>query len=76
MAKTNDMNLIGAFVAAPVGAVLWGFGALGLRLAFQFIAAKVTGQRFDSLDVPDDGYDASGNDTQVRVAVNTEGKFF
>ncbi|MCJ1396271.1 hypothetical protein MMC18_009160 [Xylographa bjoerkii] len=42
----------GAFVAAPVGGLLWGFGALALRLAFQWSQAKVKGHRFNSLDRP------------------------
>ena len=42
----------GAFVAAPVGGLLWGFGALVLRLGFQWSQAKVKGHRFDALDRP------------------------
>jgi hypothetical protein len=48
----NDWSAFGAFVAAPVGGLLWGFGALGVRLAYQFIAARITGRRFDALDRP------------------------
>ncbi|KAK1758406.1 hypothetical protein QBC47DRAFT_139698 [Echria macrotheca] len=44
----------GAFVAAPVGGLLWGFGALALRLGFQYGMAKVKGHRFDALDRPVD----------------------
>ena len=39
-------------MAAPVGGLLWGFGALALRLTFQFIHAKVKGHRFEALDKP------------------------
>ncbi|KAH8884303.1 hypothetical protein GQ53DRAFT_662313 [Thozetella sp. PMI_491] len=49
---TEDWGAFGAFVAAPFGGLLWGFGALGIRLAFQFARAKITGQRFDALDRP------------------------
>ncbi|KAK4133396.1 hypothetical protein BT67DRAFT_382913 [Trichocladium antarcticum] len=49
---TGDWGAFGAFVAAPVGGILWGFGALGLRLGIQYIRAKAKGQRFDALDRP------------------------
>ncbi|KAI1851916.1 hypothetical protein JX266_002769 [Neoarthrinium moseri] len=49
---SGDWGAFGAFVAAPVGGILWGFGALALRLGFQFARAKMTGQRFDALDRP------------------------
>ncbi|KAI9798539.1 MAG: hypothetical protein M1825_005320 [Sarcosagium campestre] len=48
----EDWSVFGAFVAAPVGGLLWGFGALGVRLAVQFVIAKVKHQRFDALDRP------------------------
>ncbi|KAH7037502.1 uncharacterized protein B0I36DRAFT_66962 [Microdochium trichocladiopsis] len=48
----NDWSAFGAFVAAPVGGILWGTGALLLRLACQWILAKKSGRRFDSLDRP------------------------
>ncbi|KAL0937988.1 urea transporter [Colletotrichum truncatum] len=48
----NDWSVFGAFVAAPVGSFLWGFGALGCRLAFQYVMAKKSGRRFDALDRP------------------------
>lgn len=48
----DDWSVFGAFVAAPVGSFLWGFGALGLRLSFQFVQAKMKGRRFDALDRP------------------------
>ena len=40
----------GAFVAAPVGGLLWGGGAFGLRVGFQWIQAKRKGHRFDAFD--------------------------
>jgi hypothetical protein len=48
----NDWSVFGAFVAAPVGGLLWGFGALILRISFQFVFAKLTGRHFDALDRP------------------------
>lgn len=42
----------GAFVAAPFGGLLWGFGACALRLAALFVWAKIRGHRFDALDRP------------------------
>lgn len=49
---TGDWGCFGAFVAAPVGGLLWGFGALALRLTIQYIRARVKGERFDALDRP------------------------
>jgi hypothetical protein len=43
----NDWSAFGAFVAAPIGGLLWGFGALAVRLTWQFCDAKVKGHRFD-----------------------------
>ncbi|KAK4145411.1 uncharacterized protein C8A04DRAFT_10663 [Dichotomopilus funicola] len=51
---TADWGAFGAFVAAPVGGVLWGFGALALRLGIQYVRARVKGERFDALDRPID----------------------
>ena len=48
----NDWSAFGAFVAAPFGGLLWGFGALILRLTWQWGYAKYKGQRFDALDRP------------------------
>ncbi|KAK4242046.1 hypothetical protein C8A03DRAFT_29790 [Achaetomium macrosporum] len=49
---TADWGAFGAFVAAPVGGLLWGFGALALRLSIQYVMARVKGRRFDALDRP------------------------
>jgi hypothetical protein len=49
---TSLTMLSGAFVAAPVGGLLWGFGACGLRIATLYIIARVKGRRFDALDKP------------------------
>ena len=59
----------GAFVAAPIGGLLWGFGALALRLGIQYTIAKVKGRRFDALDRPapllNEGDAGSGDETEV-----------
>lgn len=44
--------VVGAFVAAPVGGLLWAAGAFALRIAFQWIQAKRKGARFDAFDRP------------------------
>lgn len=51
-ADINTENVAGAFVAAPVGGLLWGFGAFALRISVQWVLAKVRGHRFDALDRP------------------------
>ncbi|KAL9055869.1 MAG: hypothetical protein Q9162_003295 [Coniocarpon cinnabarinum] len=48
----DDWGAFGAFVAAPVGGMLWALGALGLRLAVLWLKARITGARFDALDKP------------------------
>jgi Na+/proline symporter len=63
----NDWSAFGAFVAAPVGGILWGFGALAVRLSYQYIEAKVKGKRFDALDRP------IHLDTQVEGAAEHDG---
>ena len=48
----NDWSAFGAFVAAPVGGLLWGAGAFGLRLVTQWTIARVKGTPFTALDKP------------------------
>lgn len=48
----DDWSAFGAFVAAPVGGLLWGFGAFAFRVGFQWIQAKRKGHRFDAFDRP------------------------
>ena len=43
---------VGAFIAAPVGGLLWGGGAFALRIGFQWSQAKRKGHRFSTLDRP------------------------
>lgn len=74
---SRDWSAFGAFVAAPVGAVVLGFVALALRLTCRLVAARVRGRRFDALDRP---FDARGPvtdaDEQPRAPTTPEaGKF-
>ncbi|KAL8681498.1 MAG: hypothetical protein Q9224_002159 [Gallowayella concinna] len=46
----NDWSAFGAFVAAPIGGLLWGFGAFAVRIGVQWLLAKVRGHRFDAFD--------------------------
>ncbi|KAK5654433.1 hypothetical protein OQA88_7344 [Cercophora sp. LCS_1] len=71
----------GAFVAAPVGGILWGFAALALRLGIQWVIAKKKGARFDALDRP--GYLEGERDEDVDAISEDapglgkgDGKFF
>ena len=43
---------IGAFVAAPIGGLLWAAGAFTFRVGFQWVQAKRKGERFDAFDRP------------------------
>jgi len=85
----NDWSAFGAFVAAPFGGLLWGVGALGVRLAFQWCHAKIKGYRFDALDRPayldhrveGAGEYADSDEVHVEaddglVIVDHKGKFF
>ncbi|KAB5559969.1 hypothetical protein GE09DRAFT_1115129 [Coniochaeta sp. 2T2.1] len=48
----GDWGAFGAFVAAPVGGLIAGFLACGLRITFFYVRARVTGRRFEALDRP------------------------
>lgn len=48
----GDWGAFGAFVAAPVGGLVAGFAACGLRIGFLYVRARVTGRRFEALDRP------------------------
>ncbi|GJN67306.1 hypothetical protein PLICBS_001330 [Purpureocillium lilacinum] len=75
----DDWSAFGAFVAAPVGGFLWGFGALALRLGFQYIKAKVRNEPFTALDRPIEAEDSihSEQDVQQEVVITSKaGKFF
>ncbi|PHH88396.1 hypothetical protein CDD83_7593 [Cordyceps sp. RAO-2017] len=77
----SDWSAFGAFVAAPLGGLLCGLAALGLRLAFQFVRARAAGERFDALDRPPaDTQEIVGDDPdappEAAVTVSKPGKFF
>ncbi|RDL31526.1 Uncharacterized protein BP5553_09735 [Venustampulla echinocandica] len=84
----NDWSAFGAFVAAPFGGLLWGFGACALRISFHFVMSKIKGTRFDALDKPlpvgrivSEGEDAEGDEvqriaSQGLVTIDNKGKFF
>jgi hypothetical protein len=81
-----DWGAFGAFVAAPVGGLLWGFGALALRLSIQYVMARVKGRRFDALDRPlprgapqlvdPEVAGDSGSSSDAPGLAKTTGKFF
>lgn len=60
---------IGAFVAAPVGGMLFAIGGLILRVSYQFIVAKRTGKPFTAFDRPSDasGTVTDGDESVIAV---------
>ena len=48
----EDWSVFGAFVAAPVGGLLWAAAAFAIRVGGFWLLAKVKGHRFDALDRP------------------------
>jgi Na+/proline symporter len=82
---SGDWGAFGAFVAAPIGGFLWAFGALGLRLAFQYVLSKTHGRRFDAFDRPyptaavSDVHDVHATDSASQddaIVSKYTGKFF
>ena len=72
-----------------MGGLLWAFGAFALRIACQFVLAKVKGIRFDALDrplrlqapmfVPPQTLDDDGDEDHVPVTngeAPVKGRFF
>jgi hypothetical protein len=81
----DDWSAFGAFVAAPVGGLLWAGGAFVLRLSALWAWAKYKGTRFDALDKPaqlhhDPGYytgeDVYRDQDGVERSEVKAGKFF
>ncbi|KAI9812689.1 MAG: hypothetical protein M1832_000346 [Thelocarpon impressellum] len=73
----NDWSVFGAFVAAPVGGLLWGAAAFALRLAFQFGMARARHERFAALDRPaptEPPFLAADGDAAVQGQVEKTGK--
>nr|POE54454.1 hypothetical protein CFP56_41392 [Quercus suber] len=50
---SNDWSAFGAFVAAPVGGLLFGLGAFLIRIAVLWVRAKVAGHRYTAFDRPE-----------------------
>jgi len=48
----SDWSAFGAFVAAPIGGLLWAAAAFTLRISVLWIMAKKNGTRFDAFDKP------------------------
>ncbi|EZF35907.1 hypothetical protein TMEN_9230 [Trichophyton mentagrophytes] len=48
----NDWSAFGAFVAAPIGGLIFACIALGLRVGYKFVLSKITGRHFDVFDRP------------------------
>jgi len=48
----SDWSAFGAFVAAPIGGLLWAAAAFTLRISVLWIMAKMNGTRFDAFDKP------------------------
>lgn len=69
---SNDWSAFGAFVAAPVGGMIWAIGALLVRLTAQWIYAKAKGERFTGLDRPDPFTRPSIGSTHPRVVSSGE----
>ena len=88
----NDWSAFGAFVAAPVGGLLWALAAFAGRLGLLWIVAKVKHQPFTALDRParevSPGFYTGATDVSEsqdvytdedgveRSEVKTKGKFF
>ena len=72
----------GAFVAAPIGGLLWAFGACGLRIGFQYVMARYKREHFDALDRPvvtsplvnSPEFDEDGADGHHEAMVEPKGK--
>ncbi|KAI0805087.1 hypothetical protein GGR55DRAFT_656979 [Xylaria sp. FL0064] len=79
---TGDWGAFGAFVAAPVGGVIFGFIALAGRLSFQYVQSRIHGTRFDALDRPlpagifSEEHDAINPVDAETVSTKSGGKFF
>lgn len=50
---SGDWAVFGAFVAAPVGGLLWGFGAAMVRIGAQWAVCRKKGLRYEGLDRPE-----------------------
>ena len=72
---------LGAFVAAPVGAILWAAGAFCLRIGVQYLMARKSGKPFTALDRPiaretEHDTDESSVEVVEQPWTYQDGKFF
>lgn len=76
---SGDWAVFGAFVAAPVGGLLWGFAAAAVRIAVQWWICRKRGSRFEALDRPEVLSSresiVSGSSEEVGISKKT-GMFF
>jgi Na+/proline symporter len=86
----NDWSAFGAFVAAPVGGLLFSLAAFALRIGALWIKAKSSGTPFTALDrpaAPDAAFEPEerssldrqhfvDNNGVERTVVDVKGKFF
>ncbi|KAK5998925.1 hypothetical protein PT974_01309 [Cladobotryum mycophilum] len=73
----GDWGVFGAFVVAPIGAIIWGFIALAVRVSVQYVLAKKRNQRFDAFDRPTMvADDEDARLVTVGNSASVAGKFF
>lgn len=88
----NDWSVFGAFVAAPVGGLLWALAAFIARVSVQWVMAKSRGHRFTAFDrpaapaaafEPEERYSVDGAEDvrdvhigPIKSAGDVKGKFF
>jgi hypothetical protein len=75
----DDWSAFGAFVAAPVGGLIFSLLAFAGRLGFLYIMSRKRGTRFDALDAPivppeTSSQDEYGVETVQAVAPSESGK--
>jgi Na+/proline symporter len=76
----GDWGAFGAFVAAPVGGLVFGFLACAGRIGVLWVKARLTGSRFEALDRPFEVEEEREEDVGERVVEpgvgKGDGKFF
>ncbi|KAK6341950.1 hypothetical protein TWF730_001434 [Orbilia blumenaviensis] len=61
----DDWGVFGAYVAAPIGGLLFLFGSCAIRLAVLWGVSRVNGTRFEGLDRPAPKVNAEEEEEQV-----------
>ncbi|MCJ1332992.1 hypothetical protein MMC10_009686 [Thelotrema lepadinum] len=79
----DDWSVFGAFVAAPIGGLIWAVAAMALRLATQWTLARIRGYRFGALDAPpfytaneEHDIDQDNRNPVRQETLQKSGKFF